>query len=636
MDKQPLDPNRKRHPQNTPPLNDETSGEELAHYDDTVIGKAFRWSAVAFVLIAVLVGITLFVLKNRTLEEISRITELKAPETLSSSVKTEIPTVFFKDITTEAGIGFSHSNGAYGDKLLPETMGSGAAFLDFDNDGDQDLFLVNSTHWPGHVPNGVAMPTMALYRNDGTGKFQDATSGSGLDVSFYGMGAAVGDYNNDGLADLFVTAVGKNHLFRNSGNGRFTDVTAEAQVGGGENEWSTSSAWVDFDNDGDLDLFVCNYIRWSKEIDFEVGYTVVGVGRAYGPPMNFEGSFPCLFRNEGNGQFTDVSQTSGVHVSNSATGKPMSKSLGVAPLDLDHDGWIDIVVANDTVQNLVFHNRKNGTFEEIGALSGIAFDSYGKTRGAMGIDSGQIDDNQAMGIAIGNFANEMTALYVAQENPLEFTDEAIAQGVGPASRVLLKFGVFFFDYDLDGMLDLLTANGHLEEELTKVQQSQHYRQPAQLFWNAGAGGGRGFLAVPVEKSGSDLVKPIVGRGSAFADIDGDGDLDVVLTQVGGAPLLLRNDQVLNHHWLRFKLNGKKNNRSAIGAVVQVQLGGRTQSRQVMPTRSYLSQSELPVTIGLGPRDHVDAVRIIWPGGGVQTLSNEQVRVDKTTEIDESL
>ncbi len=615
--------------QNTPP-------EELAHYDDAVIGKAFRWSLLAIVGIVVIGGLLFLVFKNRAPEKTLQVTEQRAPETLSASTPDEIPNVPFRDITKEAGIRFVHRNGAYGDKLLPETMGSGVAFLDFDNDGDQDLFFVNSTDWPGHASAAGAAPTGALYRNNGNGTFEDATKGSGLDVSLYGMGAAVGDYDNDGLTDLFVTAVGQNHLFKNAGDGHFTDITETAGVGGAADQWSTSAAWADIDNDGDLDLFVGNYIRWSKEIDFEVGYTVVGVGRAYGPPMNFEGSHPYLYRNEGTGRFTDVSESNGVQVSNPATGKSMAKSLGVAPVDLDQDGWIDLVVANDTVQNFVFHNRKDGTFEEIGALSGIAFDTYGKTRGAMGIDAGQINANQGIGIAIGNFANEMTALYVAQSKPLEFTDEAIAQGVGPASRLLLKFGIFFFDYDLDGMLDLLTANGHLEEELTKVQQSQHYRQPAQLFWNRGAGTGQGFVSVPETMSGPDLVKPIVGRGSAFADIDGDGDLDVVLTQVGGAPLLLRNDQALNHHWLRFQLTGKQNNRDAIGAVIQVQLGARTLSRQVMATRSYLSQSELPVTIGLGAHDKVDAVKILWPGGAVQTVPNDRIHLDTVLKIEEAL
>lgn len=635
MDNKPFDPKKHHKPQTKHDSDGDQSNEELAHYDDAVIGRAFRWSLAALLIIGSAIAVIVLVLKNDAPEEAQQITEIEAPETRPSIPQNQIPTVPFKDITADSGIRFVHANGAYGDKLLPETMGSGVAFFDFDNDDDQDLLFVNSTHWPEKVPEDGTMPTMALYQNDGAGSFRDVTSGSGLDVSFYGMGIAAGDYDNDSLTDVFISAVGENRLFRNLGEGKFTDVTTESGVAGSPTEWSASSAWIDYDNDGDLDLFVGNYIRWSKEIDFEVGYTVVGVGRAYGPPMNFEGSFPYLYRNDSTGQFTDVSKESGIQITNPATGRPMAKSLGVAPLDIDQDGWIDLVVANDTVQNFVFHNRKDGTFEEIGALSGIAFDSYGKTRGAMGIDSGQIHNDQSLGIVIGNFANEMTALYVAQKRPLEFTDEAIAQGIGPASRILLKFGVLFLDYDLDGMLDLLTANGHLEEELTKVQESQHYRQPAQLFWNTGAGGGGGFLPVPNDKSGPDLVKPIVGRGSAFADIDADGDIDVVLTQVAGSPLLLRNDQVLNHHWIRLKLIGKKNNQSAIGAQIKVRVGDRTLSRQVMPTRSYLSQSELPVTFGLGKSESVEEVKIIWPSGTEQIIPTSQIQIDAVTAIEES-
>jgi hypothetical protein len=297
---------------------------------------------------------------------------------------------------------------------------------------------------------------------------------------------------------------------------------------------------------------------------------------------------------------------------------PAAKTLGVAPVDLDADGWIDLVVANDTVQNFVFLNQRDGTFREIGAVAGIAFDTYGNTRGAMGIDTAWLRNDARLGVAIGNFANEMTALYVAQNTPTNFADEAITEGVGPASRLLLKFGVFFFDYDLDGWLDLLSANGHLEDEIAKIQKSQTHAQPAQLFWNAGAGPG-GFLVVPPHKVGGDLFKPIVGRGSAYADIDGDGDLDVILTQIGGAPLLLRNDQALGHHWLRVKLIGMQSNRDAIGTWVTLRAGGITQTRQVMPTRSYLSQSELPVTFGLGNHDRLEALDITWPGGVRQSV-----------------
>ncbi len=628
-----LDPKNKNKVFPPSPASPDPETEEVAHYDDAIIGRAFRWSLIGFIVLAAAAGAILYGLRRQPSPEPAQITQITAPVTRPVAAA-EIPEARFTDVTAAAGIRFVHQNGAYGDKLLPETMGGGVAFLDYDGDGDQDLLFVNSTFWPGRMPAGQTPPTMALYRNDGQGHFADTTAGSGLDASFYGMGVAVGDYDNDGRPDVFISAVGANHLYHNLGDGKFADVTAQAGVAGSPQEWSASAAWIDFDNDGDLDLFVGNYVRWSKDIDLEVGYKLVGVGRAYGPPMNFEGTFPYLYRNEGQGRFTDVSQSSGIQVKNPATSVPAAKSLGVAPVDLDGDGWMDVVVANDTVQNFVFHNQRDGTFKEIGALSGIAFDSYGNTRGAMGIDSGRFREDDALGLAIGNFANEMTALYVSQGRPLEFADEAITQGIGPASRLLLKFGIFFFDYDLDGRLDVLTANGHLEEEIGKVQQSQRYAQPAQLFWNAGPHPAARFVAVPPEKAGGDLFKPLVGRGSAFADIDADGDLDAVLTQAGGPPVLLRNDQNLKRHWLRLKLVGRKSNRDGIGAWVKVNAGGRILARQVMPTRSYLAQSELPVTIGLGAADRVDEVQILWPGGAPQKIAPEQIRIDGLTILEQ--
>src|SRR5882672_10897883 len=595
-------------------------GEELVHSDDRIIGKAIRGSLLALVIIAVLVGGAILLLQRKPPPAPSQITKLAAPVS-PDRPQAEIPVAKFTDITKESGITFTHVNGAYGEKLLPETMGGGVAFFDFDNDGSQDLLFINSTFWPGHVPEGKQPPTLALYHNDSHGRFTDVTKGSGLDVSCYGMGVAIGDYDNDGLDDVFVTAVGGNHLFHNEGHGKFHEVTVEAGVGGSTNDWSSCAAFIDYDNDGKLDLVVGNYVKWSREIDAEVGYKIDGRTRAYGQPMNFAGAFPRLYHNDGQGRFSDGSSASGLQVKNPATGVPAAKTLGIAPVDIDGDGWIDLVVANDTVPNLVFMNQHDGTFREIGAQSGVAFDSYGNTRGAMGVDTARYRNDGKLGIAIGNFANEMTALYVAQNSPTNFSDEAITEGIGPDSRLLLKFGIFFFDYDLDGWLDLLSANGHLEEEIHKIQASQYYRQPAQLFWNGGGAGHNGFLVVSAEKAGGDLFQPIVGRGSAFADIDGDGDLDVVLTQVNGPPILLRNDQKLGHHWLRLKLVGTKCNRDAIGAWIKVRIGSQVLSRQVMPTRSYLSQSELPVTIGLGNAIKPDSIEIVWPDGSKQKVDS---------------
>ena len=610
------------------PNQDETTRDSQG---DERVGRAFRASIWIWLAVAVLAAGVVWWARRPPSPGATIETPLTAP-VAPAKAASEIPEARFTDITATSGITFAHQNGAYGDKLLPETMGGGVAFLDFDGDGDADLIFINSSYWPWRSVAAQSAPVTALYRNDGTGRFDDVTAASGLGMSLYGMGVAVGDYDSDGRVDVFVTAVGGNRLFRNLGQGRFEDVTQTSGVSGSTNDWSTSAAWIDYDNDGDLDLFVCHYVRWSREIDLEVGYKFDGVTRAYGPPMNFEGTYPSLYRNDGQGRFTDVSAASGVQVKNPSTGHPMAKSLAVAPVDVDNDGWIDLVVANDTVQNFLFRNQRDGRFQEIGSRSGIAFDAYGMARGAMGIDAARFRNDDALGIAIGNFANEMNALYVSQRDALMFADEAITEGVGPASRLLLKFGLFFFDYDLDGRLDVLTANGHLEQEIQKFQKSQQYRQPAQLFWNRGSSRGVSFVPVPAEKCGSDLYKPIVGRGSAFADIDGDGDLDVVMTQVGGPPLLIRNDQKLKHHWLRLKLVGTRSNRDAIGAWVKVRIGNQILSRQVMPAKSYLSQSELPVTFGLGSAERVDEVTVIWPRGNSQKLAN--VRLDQPNVITE--
>ena len=622
MNKSPLEPAE---------TGQESEGHELGHADDAVIDRAFRWSAIFLgVLLVIGLGVWL-VLSRHSPSPAPRMTTLTAPARPPAEAASAVPAAPFKDLAPASGIHFAQCNGASGNKLLPEAMGGGVAFFDFDGDENQDLLFVNSTYWPWdtnrvHRPD----PLMGLYHNDGHGRFTDVTAGSGLDISFYGMGVAIGDYDNDGLPDVFISGVGGGRLFHNTGHGKFSDVTAQAGVGGSTNDWSTACAWFDYDNDGRLDLFVANYVQWSKETDLEVGYKLVGVGRAYGQPFNFQGAFPHLYHNDGDGRFREVTAQAGLHVRNPATGLPMAKTLGVAPVDLDGDGWMDFIVANDTVQNFVFHNQRNGSFREIGALTGVAFDSTGMTRGAMGIDAAHYRNDSSLGIVIGNFANEMTALYVSQSNPLLFEDEAIAEGVGPPSRLLLKFSVFFFDYDLDGRLDLLTANGHLEEEISKIQASQSYAQPAQLFWNCGGTTGACFTAASPEKCGRDLFKPMVGRGAAYADIDGDGDLDVVLTQIGSGPLLLRNDQRLGHHWLRLRLVGTRCNRDAIGAWVRVRVAGQTISRQVMPTRGYLSQSELPVTIGLGDSERFDSLEIVWPGGQKQSVS--AARVDALTIV----
>ncbi len=523
------------------------------------------------------------------------------------------PPIKFTDVTESAGIHFVHQNGAYGERLLPETMGGGVAFLDYDGDGDQDLLLINSDRWPWR-PAPPSRPISRLYRNLGGGKFEDVSSTAGFDLTLYGMGAAVGDYDGDGHLDAYVTALGRNRMMRNVG-GSFIDVTDAAGVAGEADAWSTGAAFFDYDRDGDLDLFVCNYVRWSPEIDREVDYRLTGVGRAYGPPTDFAGVDNYLFRNDGD-RFTDVSAESDIQVPNPATGLPGGKALAALPVDVNGDGWLDVAVANDTVRNFLFLNRGDGSFREAGVELGLAFDTAGLATGAMGIDAAHFANDSRLAIAIGNFANEMTSFYVSRAGADLFSDDAIVAGVGADSRRALTFGLLFLDADLDGRADLFAANGHVEPEIAKVQASQNYAQPAQLFWNCGAQCARPFQLV-----GGAVETPHVARGAAYADIDADGDLDLALTQAGGRAVLLRNDQRLGNHWLRLKLRSAPPNVHAIGARAILAVSGTRQFRTVMPSRSYLSHVEPVLTFGLGAMDRIDSVTVIWPDGETETWTD---------------
>jgi enediyne biosynthesis protein E4 len=563
-----------------------------------------------------------------------------------------VPVAKFTDVTASAGITFTHFNGADGNKLLPETMGSGVAVIDFDRDGKPDLLFVNSCPWPGHKGPEKA-PCLALYRNKGDGTFEDVTAATGLNVTLYGVGACVGDYDNDGFADLFVTCVGKHHLFHNDGGKKFTAVTDTAKVGGAgvwpEKEskgefiqhapaipFGSSATFVDYDGDGKLDLFVCHYCTWSPGIDLSIKTTLTGVGRTYQQPTTLEGNQCSLYRNKGDGTFEDVSETAGAKVFEpegtdaNARMRAVGKSLGVIVCDPDGNGWPDLIVANDTVRNFFFHNVPDGKggrkFEEVGVNTGIAYVISGGARGAMGIDVGEHKPGK-QAVLIANFANEPnTLLELISPTRLRFQDQAGAMSLEGPSRGPLKFGAFYFDYDLDGRLDILTANGHIDPDISKVQANQTYKQPAQLFWNAGSV----FEPVTPTTAGPDLFKPIVGRGSAFLDFDGDGDLDVVLTDNGGPAVLLRNDQKLGNHWLRLTLegDGKTSNRNAIGAEVTVEAGGATYKRTVVGARGYLSQSEFPVTIGLGSTTTIDKVTVKWPDGKETKQTWTKLNADK--------
>lgn len=611
------------HGQNVP-----ASADEYVAADDAVIGRAFRWSLVGFAVLAAAIVTVLMLRRDPTPESkvIDRGTIVPAEDLAPS--RDAMPVIRFTDITEAAGITFRQYGGATGEKLLPETMGGGVAFLDYDNDGRPDLLLVNGMDWPDRPPTGRRYHS-ALYRNLGDGRFREVTDEVGLDFELQGMGIAVGDYDADGNVDVYLTAVGPNRLLGNSG-GRFEDRTAEAGVAGGDRDWSTSAGFVDYDRDGALDLFVCNYVEWSREIDLRLNFSLNGVDRAYGPPTLYRGTNSVLYRNAGGSRFIDVSAHAGIHVINPAQGAPMGKGLAVIFRDIDDDGWMDILVANDTVQNFLFRNMKDGTFTEVGTRAGVAFDPMGTATGAMGIDVEEFANDGRLAIGIGNFANEATSFFVqSPDRPWQFADTAGAEGVGSPSRLRLSFGLFFFDADLDGRPDLLQANGHIEDEINEVQPSQTYRQPAQLFWNRGPEHRACYTVMPDDRTG-DLGRPIVGRGAAYADIDGDGDLDVILTQVDGPPLLLRNDQATGHHWLRVRLRGDDGNPAGIGARIELTAGGVTQRRVVMPTRSYLSQVEPLATFGLGSTAAVDTVEVVWPDGARQRV--DVPGVDREIEV----
>jgi hypothetical protein len=507
----------------------------------------------------------------------------------------------FTDVTAASGIRFRHNNGAFGKKYLPETLGSGVAFLDFDNDGWQDLFYVNSMNWPGH-PGQASLP--ALYHNNHNGTFTDVTRQAGLATQMYGLGVTAADFDNDGNIDIYVTCLGPNHLFRNAGGGKFIDVTARAGVG--DPGFSTSAAWFDYDQDGRLDLFVANYVQWT--IDTDKTCMLDGRNKSYCTPEAYQGQSSTLYHNKGDGTFEDVTKKAGLS-------DPTSKSLGVALLDFDNDGKMDLFVANDTQPNRLYRNRGDGTFSDVGMMAGVAFNEAGVARAGMGVDAADYDNSGRQSLVIGNFSNEMMALYTNEGTGL-FRDDAPNSTVGKASLLTLTFACFFFDVDLDGLLDIFAANGHVADDIGTVQPKVAYAQRPHLFRNLGS---KKFEDIST-RVGQAFQQAVVARGAAYGDFDHDGDLDVAITTNNGPARLLRNDRTAKNGALRVTLEGAASNHSAIGARVRLDVeDGRKPGAMVKTGSSYCSQSELPLTFGLGRASKVTTIEVTWPNGRVEKL-----------------
>jgi hypothetical protein len=529
-------------------------------------------------------------------------------------------TVQFVDITAAAGIRFRHTSGWARRFYLAETLGSGCAFLDYNGDGRLDFFFVNSSRLPGFTEKGPFYP--ALYRNEGndpaTGmpRFRDVTREAGLTIDCYGIGTAIADYDNDGDPDLLLTSYGGSHLFRNDrgrGGGpvRFTEVTKDAGVTGPE--WGTSAAWFDYDRDGDLDLFIGNYVEWSPANNLVCGSKAL---RYACPPSHYPATASVLYRNNGNGTFTDVTKAAKVDRDN-------GKALGVVVWDVDDDGWLDLAVANDAQPNWLYRNNADGTFTEIGVEAGMAYGMQGRQRAGMGIDTADFDHSGREAILIGNLSGEGLALFRPMEAADQFADRAVEAGLFQASLPYTTFGARFFDYDLDGYPDILTANGHVNEEVSANAGTFRYEQRLQLFHNEPGAGDRQFRDVTAS-AGKAFATLRTWRGLAVGDVDGDGDPDVLLSANRGAAALLRNDarsKTGGPHWFAVKLIGTKSNRDGIGARLRLTAGGQTKTGWVRSGGSYASEDERVARFGLGGESRVERLEIRWPNGAVERLQD---------------
>jgi enediyne biosynthesis protein E4 len=529
------------------------------------------------------------------------------------SVESSFP-VRLTDVTRQAGISFLHNSGAFGKKYLPETLGSGCAFLDYDNDGWLDILLINGKDWPGHFRRRT---TMKLYRNNRNGTFTDVTRPSGLDVEMYGIGVAVGDYDNDGFDDIYITTYGQNHLFHNNGNGTFSDVTRAAGLEG-YSSLSTSALWFDYDRDGHLDLLVANYVQWSPQTD--IYCSLDGRTKSYCTPEAYPGTTCWLFRNRGDGTFEDVTGKSGLH-------DPTSKSLGLTMIDYDLDGWPDVFVANDTQPNKLYHNNGDGTFSETAVSAGVAFSEDGVARAGMGADAADYDNSGLPSLVVTNFSQQMVGLYRNEGHGL-FIDEAPESSVGQSTRMTLGFGCFFFDVDLDGLLDLLVANGHIDAGINRVESSITYAETPRLFHNEGHDRFREVESLV----GKSFAAPKVARGAAYGDYDNDGDLDVLITTNNGPAYLYRNDQTTNHS-ICFSTVGVRSNRDGIGANIRIWTPEGMRWLTVKSGSSYLSCSDRRITFGLGAYKSIERTLIEWPSGVKQELG--PLEADRSYVVEEA-
>jgi hypothetical protein len=524
--------------------------------------------------------------------------------------------VQFVEVTLEAGIDFTYVNGASGRKYMPECMGSGAALFDYDNDGTLDLYIVNGAPLPGFQCE--EQPTNALYRNNGDGTFADVTVQAGVGDTGYGMGAAVGDYDNDGDEDLYVTNFGPNVLYRNNGDGTFTDVSVQAGVG--DRGWGTNAAFVDYDQDGDLDLYVANYMEFDVRHNIECRQ---GTERAYCGPTTYPGQSGVLYRNDGDGRFTDVTKQAGLF-------NTSGRQLGTVFGDCDNDGDLDFFVANDKMPNFLFQNNGDGTFTETGLMAGIAYNEDGTAESAMGADLGDYDNDGYLDIIVATFQWLANTLYHNDGDGF-FTDVTFPAHVGTESLRYLGMTAVFLDYDNDGYQDIFIANGHLDENVGEYDVMTCYAQKNQLFRNKGDGT---FTEV-TDAVGPGLRIERVSHGAAFGDYDNDGDVDIFVSDSDHPTCtLLRNDGGNRNHYLMIETVGTRSNRDGIGAKIRVVAGDLIQMKEVRSSYGYLCSNDVRVLFGLGDRDKADRIEVRWPSGMVQVL--EDVRADQILTIKEKL